>query len=608
MSPLTSPQFITFPQTAVLLGYSDNQPNPASPAMVMETPAMQRLRGFLRICFGYLTLVSLAVSIFMVRSFFWMHQHSQPNGWLTQGSSHAFSTVLIALSFAVRLVPLIMALVYGTAWWTLKHGRRSARAWSIAGSTLIVLSTTALLAARFTLFPAGRHHFRGSYLLFQVFFLAVGILGLIVFSRSSSDSIQSTQKRRPAGDGTSPFLDLLVSGLALTGVWGGIILYTRWGHAQNLPSIRGAVSWPIILLIIFITIALHEAAHACVGLALGMKLRALAIGPFQWRIRDGRWVFRFVPTGFLSLSGSTGIISANPNQSRWVEISMIAAGPLINLVAGLFAIFLTISAEGQRWERYWEPLAFFALVNIVTFAINLIPFRPEALYSDGARIFQLLSGGRWAELHRVFSIVLSSTVTPLRPRNYDIQAINSAAACFTFGREALMLRLFATSYFLDQNQIPEARSSFAEAASILEDGNFSIPPDLLTTFVFNAVYLDRNPAAARRYWDLFESKSPIYFGVDYWLARSALHLIENHPLEARDSWTNGAALARELPTAGAYEFDRARYRIMRELLTTASPPDPQPSLSSSKLLRMPSRSITEQTVSRRTTPSGNFTA
>lgn len=574
----------------------------------METPALKRLRGFLRICFGYLTLVSLAVSIFMVRTFFWMHQHPQPNRWIAEGNSNASSTALLALSYLVRFIPLIMALVYGTAWWTLKHGRRSARAWSIAASILIVLSTTALLAARFTLFASGRHHLHASFLLFQIFFFTIGILGLIVFSRSSSDSIQSTQKRRQAGDGTSPFLDLLVSGLALAGVWGGIIFYTRWGHAQNLPSIRGAVSWPIILYIIFITITLHEAAHACVGLALGWKLRALAIGPFQWRIRDGRWIFRFVPAGFLSLGGSTGIISANPNQSRWVEISMIAAGPLVNLVTGLFAIFLTISSEGQRWERYWEPLAFFALVNIVTFAINLIPFRPEALYSDGARIFQLLSGGRWAELHRVLSIVLSSTVTPLRPRNYDIQAINSAAACFTFGREALMLRVFATSYFLDQNQIPEARASFAEAVSILQDSNFSISPDLLTTFVFNAVYLDRDPAAARRYWDLFESKTPIYFGVDYWLARSALHLIENHPLEARDAWTNGAALARELPVAGAYEFDRDRYRLMRDLLKAASPPDPQPSVSSSKLLRMPSRDITLQTVTPRTTPPGNFSA
>jgi len=578
----------------------------------METPALQRLRGFLRICFGYLTLVSLAVSIFIVRTFIWMHRHPQPNRWLEQGNTHATSTAFLGLSYIVRFIPLIMAIGYGSAWWTLKHGSRSARAWSIAASILMILSTAALLAARLILFPAGRHHFRGTYLLFQIFFFAVGVLGLIVFSRSSSNSIQSAQRRRNPGDGTSPLLDLLVSGLALAGVWGGIILYTRWGHAQNLPFIRGAVSWPVILLIIFITISLHEAAHALTGLALGMKLRAFAIGPFQWRIRDGRWTFRFVPAGFLSVGGSTGIISANPNQSRRVEIAMIAAGPFINFVAGLFAMFLTISAKGQRWEHYWESLAFFALVNIVTFAINLIPFRPEALYSDGARIFQLLSGGPWAELHRVYSIVLSSTVTPLRPRNYDIQAINGAAAYFTSGREALMLRLFATSYFLDHGQIPEARAQFAEVASLAQEPSFQIQSDLFPSFVFNAVFLNRDAEAARRYWNIFEAKTPTHFGVDYWLGRSALHFIENHPLEARDAWNVGAALARELPTAGAYEFDRDRYRLMRDLLKAVSPsdtqPDPQPSVSSAKLLRMPGRDRVAPAVAASPSPDSNVPA
>jgi len=568
---------------------------------------MRRLRVFLRICFGYLTLISLVVSIFMVRTFIWMYQHPRANTAVSQTDGQLSSATLVALSYFVRLIPLILAVVYGSAWWTLKNGRRSARSWGIAASIVVILTSAGLATARLTLWHGGRHHFRGSYLLFQTFFFAVGILGLVVFARSSSESIQSTQRRRLAGDGTSAFLDLLVSGLALTGVWGGIILYTRWGHAQQLPFVRGSVSWPVILLIIFITISLHEAAHACVGLALGMKLRAFVIGPFQWRIRDGRWTYRFIPAGFLSFGGSTGIVSANPNQSRWVEIAMIAAGPLINLIAGIFAAFLTISAKGQAWESYWEPLAFFALVNMVTFAINLVPFRPEALYSDGARIFQLLSGGPWAELHRVFSMVLSSTVTSLRPRNYDIQALNSAAAYFTHGREALMLRLFATSCFLDQSQVAEARSSFAQAVSIAEESQISISSDLLTTFVFNSVYLDRDAGAARRYWDLFESKNPQHFGVDYWLARSALHFIEDHPLEARDAWNVGAALARELPTAGAYEFDRDRYRLMRDLLGSTSRMEPQDSVSSSKLIRMPARDHSPQSVSRRTSPGGKFT-
>jgi hypothetical protein len=154
--------------------------------------------------------------------------------------------------------------------------------------------------------------------------------------------------------------------------------------------------------------------------------------------------------------------------------------------------------------------------------------------------------------------------------------------------------------------VAEARAHFAEAIAISEDKSINITSDLLTTFVFNAAYLERDAAAARRYWDLFESKTPTHFGVDYWLSRAALHFVEDHPLEAHDAWNVGAVLARELPIAGAYEFDRDRYRLIRDLLNSA--PDPQPSLSSAKLLRMPPRDRPPQPVSPRTTPGGNFIA
>ncbi len=538
----------------------------------METPAMHRLRIFLRICFGYLTLISLVASGFTIMSLYWMATSQHHYAYTYRGHRNLLvSGTLIVLSRLVLLLPVICSIVYGLAWWKLKNGGPAARALAIVASILTILSTAGLAAARLALWPSTDRHFHFTYPLISLFFFAIGILGLIVFTRSSPEAITSDgPKTRLKGDGTSTLLDLIVSALALAGVWGGIIFYTRWGHAHDLPFVRNAVSWTWIIVIIFVTIILHEAAHAAVGLALGMKLRAFVIGPFQWRMRDGRWTYRFIPSAFLSFGGSTGIIPTDPHQSRWMEIAMIAAGPLLNLFTGLAIALTVISAKGQPWEPYWQLLAFFALVNTVTFAVNLVPFRPEALYSDGARIFQLLSAGPWAELHRVFSMVSSSTVTPLQPRDYDIRAIQSAAAHFTSGNEALMLRLFATSHFLDRNQIPEARAAFAQAVSIYEPSGLRVPPELLLTFVFNAVYLDRDPIAARRFWELYESTTPAHLGVNRWLARAALHFIENQIPEALDAWKIGNALACDLPSAGAYDFDRHRYSLMRDLLDTAS--------------------------------------
>ena len=63
-----------------------------------------------------------------------------------------------------------------------------------------------------------------------------------------------------------------------------------------------------------------------------------------------------------------------------------------------------------------------------------------------------------------------------------------------------------------------------------------------------------------------EAKIPTRFNGDYWVARSALLWSENHLKEAEEAWQKGYALAQQLPKAGAYEFDRDRYALLRKAL------------------------------------------
>ena len=67
-----------------------------------------------------------------------------------------------------------------------------------------------------------------------------------------------------------------------------------------------------------------------------------------------------------------------------------------------------------------------------------------------------------------------------------------------------------------------------------------------------------------------EEKKPTRFSGDYWLAHSALHWIEGDLYTANDSWHKGAAIAKQLPAAGAYEFDRFRYVLLRQALDESS--------------------------------------
>jgi hypothetical protein len=334
-----------------------------------------------------------------------------------------------------------------------------------------------------------------------------------------------------------------------------------------LRPVFGYVFWLQFVLALFVTITLHELGHASVGCALGMRLRAFVVGPLQWRIRDGRWKFQFVPAKILSAEGAAGVVPTDPNQSRWNEICMIAAGPMVNLYTGVIAACIALMAKGQGYEPYWHLLALVATLSFVSFAGNLIPFRPEASYSDGARIYQLLRGGPLADLQRVFNLVGATLVTSLRPRDYDIEAIQRASRTFTSGRQAFLLRMFASFYFQDCGNIPMACQALAEAESIYKDSAAEIPAELHADMVFGNAYLRHDAAGARLWWDRMNSKKPSHLGVDYWLAQSALLWIESHNEEALEAWTKGNALAKQLPVAGAYEFDRDRVSLLHQALS-----------------------------------------
>jgi hypothetical protein len=262
-------------------------------------------------------------------------------------------------------------------------------------------------------------------------------------------------------------------------------------------------------------------------------------------------------------------------QNRWREICVTAAGPFTSLCTGFIACGDVFTAKGQPWEGSWQPLAFFATSSLVMFAVNLIPIRPEGSYSDGARIYQLMRGGPLADLYQAINIAESTQVTPLRPRDYDIQAIQRAACTFAHGRQALFLRLYASSYFLDCGNLPEARAALDEAESIYRESALNISAKLHATFVFGDAYLRRDAAGARQWWERLEARKPTHFGVDYWLALSALLWIEGRIEDAREAWTKGNALAQQLPAIGACEFDRYRYLLLRQVLDESPSNDGQ---------------------------------
>ena len=166
--------------------------------------------------------------------------------------------------------------------------------------------------------------------------------------------------------------------------------------------------------------------------------------------------------------------------------------------------------------------------------------------------------------------VSSSVVTPLRPRDYDIQTVLKLARSFPHGRQGLVLRLHAYSYFLDQGRLSDAAQAIREAGLNYQQCPSEIPTELLTVFVFCSAYVCRDAATARDWWTHMQARKPTQFNVDYWRACSALHWVEGNLKAANEAWEKSDRLAQQLPKAGAYEFDRYCCRLLRQALHESS--------------------------------------
>lgn len=465
-------------------------------------------------------------------------------------------------AFAIAALPALAAL-YSMGCWTFWRGKASMRIWGMAAS-----AASGLLGCLF-FYLDWRYLWESGGTLFDAdaFILAVGVVGLIAFRRA--DPAGDDEAMQPiAGDGTSAIVNRMIWVLGTGGFLAVMSGWSQWSQRQGLPSISTSImnELALIMLAELTMAALHEMGHAAAGKALGMKLCAFIVGPFQWRVNEDKWEFHFTLFGFFGIGGATAVVPTTPRQAAWREICMVAAGPIVSFVTGCLALWAALHVAGTRWEPMWWLLAIFSTLSLITALLNCIPFRTQGFYSDGARIYQLVSDGPLADLHRAFSAAAATTVTPLRPRDYDISAIRRAGTFIAVGQQALLLRLLASSYYLDSGQIVEAGDALSEAEEVYQISAPEIPASLHATFVFGKAYMQHDGAGTRRWWEMMQAKHPTCLDADYWLARSAYYWTEHRLDEAWESWEKGNALAQQLPQTGASDTDRDHFALLRREL------------------------------------------
>ena len=194
-------------------------------------------------------------------------------------------------------------------------------------------------------------------------------------------------------------------------VWFGlVILVTTVFTFSRAPFIRAAARWIgavlrqmspqewsgatvvffvfLLLAASFVAIAIHELAHALVGVAVGFRFNSLRIGRLQFDRPFRISLYRGRGTG---AGGWASLFPVRQDGLAWRAIAMLLAGPVSNLVSILLLSLLPYS-KGMF-------SASFIYISLLLGVMNLIPFRSRAVISDGGRILMLLQnrqrGERW---------------------------------------------------------------------------------------------------------------------------------------------------------------------------------------------------------------------
>lgn len=145
---------------------------------------MPKLQKLLRSSFGYASIVSSAV--FMALSPFLLRA-PLPHA-TSRFHAEPLQLLLIAMRELILVMPAVMAVMTGLAWWALREGFPSARSRALAASISCLLMSTPFLVAdiaivRYSL--AGAVEVTGVLVLF-IALLSLGVTGLVAFGKRTA--------------------------------------------------------------------------------------------------------------------------------------------------------------------------------------------------------------------------------------------------------------------------------------------------------------------------------------------------------------------------------------------------------------------------------------
>ena len=354
--------------------------------------------------------------------------------------------------------------------------------------------------------------------------------------------------------------------LALLGGAVGVLAGRYLARAAHPPAAAGkpwlAAGALLVLLPLawLVAVLLHELGHALMGRRQGFRFHWLAVGPFRWKVREGRLRFEWNK----SLNTAGGMVLSTPigdHDLRRRFMAFAAAGPLgsavwAGLALGAYALLPAPALEVGRLLRV--GLGASGGVSALLVVVTLLPMHVGGFYSDGARVLNLWRNGAAGQLEMAVMSALACSVAGVRPRELSRALLEAAAA----RSEELPFKLYV-HYFLylatlDAGQLEPAAHHLAEYRHRLTDTPAALQgTGWLESVFFTAAY-QHDLAAARGF--MAQARPSSLIAADVWpRAEAALARLAGDAARAR---TQARAALQALPS----NLDQGSSRFYAEWL------------------------------------------
>ncbi|MCB0532677.1 MAG: hypothetical protein KDD14_10810 [Saprospiraceae bacterium] len=291
----------------------------------------------------------------------------------------------------------------------------------------------------------------------------------------------------------------------------------------------------VALFATWFALAFHELAHLLTGLAQGFRFQLFVAGFFGVRRHPENDTIQLYFNTDMQLFGGVAatLPRAQTNDLARRFARVVLAGPLGSLSLVLLGSLTTwaLSDGASLSIRY---LAYFSLVSAVVsaalFLATTLPRRTGMFFTDRARYFRLISGGKTAQIEQAM-LELIAFFQAGKP----LEAIDMAQVDLI--REDPDYALYADYYAFYHHMATGNTQKALGAAERLSQLADTMPVAFRAEFwkevCFAAAYLRQDAAAANEWWAKIERQLAKRGDVPVLRLKAALHLVNGRMEEAR---------------------------------------------------------------------------